>query len=254
MWGSVAGSNDRHRGTWSRINTGDWIVFAIDGRFRLAARIYERLDSPALADAVWLPDPESGSYRYLSFFDGVLSIDVSPRAMSAALGYGEGYIYRGFLVPSDDAQERLAAEYGSVEAFLGVLATEHAAVEALAGEALSAGYVSDLAGFDTEEAEARLEEALREHMKAAPPETVAARIRRVRRDRRLVQKLKALYSGHANGAASPSSRATGTSTPRPPTSTGSRTASPASTRRTTSSSCARTAIGCSTSAQWRSLG
>lgn len=195
MWGSVAGSEGRHAATWQRIDAGDWIAFYVDGRFRLAARIYARLDSPELGDAVWSPDPTAGSYRYLTFFDAVTPIDVSPRAMSAALGYGGGYIYRGFLVPAESAQSHLANEYGSVEVFLGLLAEEQAALSGLAGDSAGLGYVSDLAGFDSEESQARLEEALREHLKDGPPDVVEARIRRIKRDRRLVQKLKQLYAG-----------------------------------------------------------
>jgi len=153
MWGSVAGSDERHRTTWERIEAGDWIAFSIDRRFRLAARIYARLDSAEIADAVWPPDPDSGSYRYLTFFDALTPIDVSPRAMSDALGYDSGYIYRGFLVPSDVAQAHLVATYGDVESFLGVLADEEVAISGLAGDNASGRYVADLAEFDSVESQ-----------------------------------------------------------------------------------------------------
>lgn len=195
MWGSVAGSDQRHFATWNRIEPGDWIVFSIDGRFRLAGRIYARLDSAELADSVWPPDLDAGSYQYLTFFDALTPIAVSPRAMSSALGYGAGYIYRGFLLPSQQAQDLLVSSYGSVEGFLGLLADEQTALDGLAGGSAGSGYVSDLGEFDTAESEVRLEDALREHLKTDSPESVESKIRRIKRDRRLVQKLKELYSG-----------------------------------------------------------
>lgn len=195
MWGSVAGANDRHRSTWERIDPGDWIAFSITGRFRLAARIYARLDSAGVADAVWHPDPVAGSYRYLTFFDAVTPIDVSLPGMSAALGYGAQYIYRGFIVPAQTAQAHLVAKYGSIEDFLGVLARERRAAEELTAPGGSEAYLDELAQFDTADATARLEDALREHMTTERPEVVEARVRRVKRDRRLVQKLKELYDG-----------------------------------------------------------
>jgi predicted restriction endonuclease len=82
-----------------------------------------------------------------------------------------------------------------VEGFLGVLADEQAAIGGLVGDTAGGGYVSDLAEFDTDESEARLEDALREHMNAEPPSVVEAHVRRVKRDRRLVHKLKTLYAG-----------------------------------------------------------
>jgi hypothetical protein len=195
MWGSVAGAQDRHLATWNRIDPGDWLAFSIGGRFRLAARIYARLNSPELADAIWPPDGEAGSYQYMSFFDALTPIDVSARSMSDALGYGASYIYRGFSVPSAEAQAHVVSRNGGVESFLNVLAGELAVVSTLAEGAPGPNYVSALSEFDTDEAGARLEDGLRELMKNGPPDLAEALIRRAKRDRKLVQKLKELYAG-----------------------------------------------------------
>jgi hypothetical protein len=194
MWGSVAGANDRHKSTWQRVDPGDWIAFSMAGRFRWGARIYAKLDSQDVADTVWEPDPVAGSYKYLTFFDAVTPIDVSRSAMSAALDYGTDYIYRGFIVPADGAQGHVVATYGSVEEFLGVLANERRAVAELAAH-VGTAYVEDLSQFDTAGAAERLADALREHLNDELPEIVEAIIRRVKRDQRLVEKLKDLYDG-----------------------------------------------------------
>lgn len=52
MWGSVAGTADRHRATWPKIEAGDWMAFWVEGGFRFAARVCGGLDSGSLADSV----------------------------------------------------------------------------------------------------------------------------------------------------------------------------------------------------------
>jgi hypothetical protein len=118
MWGSVAGIADRHRSTWAQVDPGDWMAFWVDGGFRFAARVCGELDSGSLADSVWTPDSLGGSYRYITFFDALAEISATASEMSEALGYRPNYIYRGYLAPSSQAQERLAARYGDVEGFL----------------------------------------------------------------------------------------------------------------------------------------
>jgi HNH endonuclease len=196
LWGSVPGERDRHRRSWERLEAGDWIAFSVQGRFRVAGRVYALLDDPVVADAVWDPHPTAGSYRYMTFFDALTDVSVSRTAMSDALGYGSSYIYRGFLVPADEAQAHLAERFGDVASFLGALQNELDAVQVISGQAPSpASYVDALSALGTNDAVERAQESLEEHLKTEPPDAVRALVRRFRRDETLVRKLKALYEG-----------------------------------------------------------
>lgn len=111
VWAVRASS--RIRGTWSRVQRGDWFVFYSRGRIFAVARVFDTCESQSLATALW-GAADAADFRYLVLFDQVASLDVPAWEYRSVLG-GR---FIGFRRLSDDLRATLSRKYGSVEEFI----------------------------------------------------------------------------------------------------------------------------------------
>ncbi len=191
-WGTKPGQDDRHVGTWSRMERGDWVLFYFDGLFPVSARILTRAHSPAVARRFW-GEEEGETWEYLYLLDEVRRVDVSRLGLNEALGYKPGSYPQGFARVRRDIDE----EFGSVEQLLEQLSGKghqlRLAIEAArVGDEMEAASLLDRFGELSDE---QLRKEVEAYSSSEPPKSVRRVVEQLQRNRKLVEKLKRLYKG-----------------------------------------------------------
>jgi hypothetical protein len=192
-WGTKPGKDDRHVGTWSAMDRGDWVLFYFDGLFRVSARVLTREHSPAVAKRLWGED-EGQTWEYMYLLDEVRQVGIPRLALNARFHYKPGSHPQGFSRVNRD----LDAEFGSVEQLLEQL-SESGHQFRLAIEAAKAGDEMEAATALDRLASELSEEQLRREVEAfassEPPKSRKKLVDSLQRNRKLVEKLKKLYKG-----------------------------------------------------------
>lgn len=192
-WGTRAGSNDINVGTWESLAPGDWVLFYVEGHFPLCARVLVRERSRRVAERLWGSDAE-GTWEYMYLLDEVREIDVPRLLVLDAVGYKASFYPRGFIRVDRD----LADGHGSVEQLLEALAGtgrafRRAVDAALAGDEAEAA--AALGQVGKELTDRKIRESVASYASSAPPEVQERMVKRIKRNRKLVTDLKALYEG-----------------------------------------------------------
>lgn len=111
VWGTHHGNAN----LIARISAGDLVLFTAASTLRAVARVGAILDSSALGDVLWPPDPVRGSYRHVYTLTGVRFIDAtSYDDIRRAGGLTPEYPFRNFAVLDDDRAARLLDAYGDL--------------------------------------------------------------------------------------------------------------------------------------------
>lgn len=191
-WGTKAGENDRHVSTWSRMESGDWVLFCVDGLFPVAGRVLAREHSPLVARRLW-GEEEGETWEYLYLLDEVRQVDIPRLGLNEALGYKPGNHVQGFSRVKPDVEK----EFGSVEQFLEQLADRghqlRLAIEAArVGDEMEAATLLDRFG---EMSERQLRREVEAFSSSEKPKSVKQLVEKLQRNRKLVEKLKELYEG-----------------------------------------------------------
>jgi predicted Zn-ribbon and HTH transcriptional regulator len=191
-WGTKPGRDDRHVGTWSRMERGDWVLFGFDGLFPVAARVLARAHSPAVARRIWGED-EGETWEYMYLLDEVRQVDIPRLGLNERLGYRPDNYVQGFSRVRPDVEK----EFGSIEQFLEQLADRghqlRLAIEAArAGEEMEAATLLDRLG---EISERQLRKEVEAFSTAEKPKAVKQLVEKLQRNHKLVEKLKKLYEG-----------------------------------------------------------
>lgn len=191
-WGTKPGRDDRHVGTWSRMERGDWVLFGFDGLFPVAARVLARVHSPMVARRLWGED-EGETWEYMYLLDEVRQVDIPRLSLNEGLGYNPDNYVQGFTRVKPDVEEL----FGSVEQFLEQLAGRghqlRLAIEAArTGEEMEAATLLDRLG---EISERQLRKEVEAFSTSAKPKAVTQLVEKLQRNRKLVEKLKNLYKG-----------------------------------------------------------
>lgn len=192
-WGTKPGKGDRHVGTWSAMNRGDWALFYFDGLFPVAARVLVRERSRAAAKRLW-GDDEGQTWEYMYLLDEVRQVDIPRLALNERLRYKPGSYPQSFA----RVKREIDAEFGSVEKLLEELAGAghqlRLAVEAAkAGDEMEAATALDRFASDLSEEQLRRE--IGAFASSEPPKSRKRLVESLWRNRRLVEKLKKLYAG-----------------------------------------------------------
>jgi hypothetical protein len=192
-WGTKPGKDQRHVGTWSAMDRGDWVLFYFDGLLPVSARVLVREHSPAVAKHLWGEDAgETWEYMYL--LDEVRQVDIPRLALNARLDYKPGSYPQGFARVDRD----LDTEFGSVEQLLEQLSESghqlRLAIEATkAGDEMEAATALDRLAADLSEEQLRRE--VNAFASSEPPKSRRSLVESLQRNRTLVEKLKKLYKG-----------------------------------------------------------
>lgn len=191
-WGTKPGQDDRHVGTWSRMERGDWVLFGFDGLFPVAARVLASEHSPQVARRLWGED-EGETWEYMYLLDEVREVDIPRLSLNERLGYQPGNYVQGFSRVRPDIEK----EFGSIELFLEQLADRghqlRLAIEAVrAGDEMEAAALLDRLG---EISERQLRQEVEAFSNSEKPKQVTQLVAKLQRNRKLVEKLKKLYEG-----------------------------------------------------------
>lgn len=194
-WGTMPGRKDRNLSAWRAMERGDWVLFYSKGDFPFAGRVLLREQSRRVAERLWGADDKGQTWEHLYLMDEMRRLDAPRRAVNDAFVYKPGSFPRGFARVDRD----LDARPGGVERLLIDLgATGDAldrAVDALRdGDEASAVVEVDRLAQVLPDA-AALEEAIRSRVSSAPPAERVALQKRLKRDRGLAIRVKALYEG-----------------------------------------------------------
>lgn len=106
-------STPQFRGTWGRIEPGDWFLFVSRGFIFGCARVFGRFESRPLATALW-GAADGSEFRLLILFDEVRQLDVPAWDFRPVLG-GR---FIGFRRLGDDLRGTMVRKYGSVDEFV----------------------------------------------------------------------------------------------------------------------------------------
>lgn len=192
-WGTKPGIEERHVGTWSAMERGDWALFYFDGLFPVSARVLRREHSPVVAKRLWGED-KGETWEYMYLLDEVRRVDIPRLALNARLRYKPGSYPRGFHRVDVD----IDTEFGSVEQLLEQLSESghrlRLAIEATkAGDEMEAASALDGLGADLSDEQLRRE--VNAFAFSEAPKSRRSIVESLRRNRALVEKLKKLYRG-----------------------------------------------------------
>jgi HNH endonuclease len=192
-WGTKPGKDDRHVGTWSAMERGDWVLFYVDGLFPVAARVLTREHSPEVAKRLW-GEEAGGTWEYMYLLDEVRQVGIPRLALNARLHYKPGSHPQGFSRLGRD----IDAEFGSVEQLLEQLSESghqlRLAIEATkAGDEMEAATALDRLAADLSKEQLRRE--VDAFASSEPPKSRKSIVESLQRNRTLVEKLKKLYKG-----------------------------------------------------------
>ncbi|MGN6201568.1 MAG: HNH endonuclease [Solirubrobacterales bacterium] len=192
VWGTKAGRDDRHVGTWRRMERGDWVLFGFDGLFPVAARVLAKEHSPRVARRLWGED-EGETWEYMYLLDEVRQVDIPRLSLNERLGYEPGNYVQGF----SRVRPNVEKEFGSIELFLEQLADRghqlRLAIEAVrAGDEMEAAALLDRLG---EISERQLRQEVEAFSSSEKPKSITRTVETLQRNYKLVEKLKKLYEG-----------------------------------------------------------
>ena len=109
LWGIR--DSPRLRPTWSRLRSGDWIVFFERGYLFAAAEVAATHESRDLAARTW---PDGGTFGLLIGFSRAVTLDAKASEYRSVLGAR----FMGFRRVNDEWQSAIRRKYGSAESFV----------------------------------------------------------------------------------------------------------------------------------------
>jgi hypothetical protein len=184
FWGALA----RHDSKIDRLASGDPILFTGLNRVQATGKVGCKLRNQALADALWTPDPDTGSWSNVySVLDFRRVDDIKYSDIQGLAGYSPRDRFQETRVTSADQAEALISGLGldgeiddqeeeqqrDAEALLRALATDSAVVDAEASHVGSTEYERKAGKVTVWRGEAQLVARYRETL----PETQAKRLR-----------------------------------------------------------------------------
>jgi hypothetical protein len=193
-WGTQPGADNINVSTWEAMQPGDWVLFYFDRQFPLCGRVLVCENSPDVAGRLWGFD-EGRTWQYMYLMDEIREVDVPRPLALKALDYNENFYPRGFIRVNRDLDGR----YGSVEQFLEQLAGaghEFRRVVDAAKTGDEAGTAAAIDQVGSEMSEQAIIESVGSYTSSEAPEVQDAIVKRIKRNRKLVSELKALYEGH----------------------------------------------------------
>lgn len=104
VWGVKSDAAYKH---WSKLTTGDVVLFYADKAFFLQSQLIGKYESEALAEHLWGRDKEGRVFKYLYFLKGSSDIDVDVFSFNEAVGYSRKNYVQGFTV-MDEAKSMSA--------------------------------------------------------------------------------------------------------------------------------------------------
>ena len=106
VWGVTPSSESK----WNRIQNGDTVLFAGNGRFFSASKVIAKTHSWPLANELWDSDATGERWEFLYFITSPTSLDMPYEKFNVAVGYKPNYFPRGFSV-LDFNKSRLALDF-----------------------------------------------------------------------------------------------------------------------------------------------
>ena len=105
-WGVTPSSESK----WNRIQNGDTVLFAGNGRFFSASKVIAKTHSWPLANELWDSDATGERWEFLYFITSPRSLDMPYEKFNVAVGYKPNYFPQGFNV-LDFNKSRLALNF-----------------------------------------------------------------------------------------------------------------------------------------------
>jgi hypothetical protein len=94
VWGVTPSGESR----WNRIQPGDLVLFAGQGRLFDSAQVIARTHSWSLADELWGDDDDGRRWEFIYFTTPLDSQDIPYEEFNSIVGYKSNYFPRGFSV------------------------------------------------------------------------------------------------------------------------------------------------------------
>lgn len=121
VWGIQPGGRGYKFTSWARLDPPAVAFFYTDGGIRYVATLWAKeppdnegfQGNPTLAQAVW-GDP---AYELIGYLEDLTPVGVAADDLKVALGYDLGYRFQESVVPDENVQEAIVAEFGTADAF-----------------------------------------------------------------------------------------------------------------------------------------
>ena len=110
VWGVTPSSESK----WNRIQNGDTVLFAGNGRFFSASKVIAKTHSWPLANELWDSDATGERWEFIYFITSPTSLDMPYEKFNVAVGYKPNYFPQGFSV-LDFNKSRLALDFLELE-------------------------------------------------------------------------------------------------------------------------------------------
>jgi len=102
VWGVAPGRNGQNRRRWQRMNIGDLVLFAKQGRFFSSGEVAWKVHSKRIATELWKVSSHDEIPEYIYFVKGMKPIDVPYKEFNDAAGYQLHHVIQGFDVLAED--------------------------------------------------------------------------------------------------------------------------------------------------------
>jgi 5-methylcytosine-specific restriction enzyme B len=111
-WGAVPGQQNTPR--WQQMKPGDWALCVFESRYRFAAKVIAKYDNTNFAREVWGTDAQGRTWNLVYFLTKPQAISIPVSSLAENLNAS----YMGFFRIGDERLERIARDFGSVDAFV----------------------------------------------------------------------------------------------------------------------------------------
>jgi hypothetical protein len=193
-------------GRWSQMEFGDYVFFYARGKFVSIGELIFKKKSANLALALWPRSKETNEpWNCVFFVDRLVDIDLPLEDFNKVTGYQLTAVM-GFM-PVKTGMDNISKKFGDVDGFVNTLKSglQLSDINELASvtkELLTTKHLENIAKFDEltrGRSDTEIEEALTRHAESAEgssPDKVTRVVKTYKRNRKLVNDLKAKYKNH----------------------------------------------------------
>ncbi len=199
VWGCQPSLEKR----WAQMNLGDYVMFYARGKFISVGKLTFKKKSEGLALALWPRSTESHEpWSCVFFVESLEEIDLPVTDFASLTGYHMDRV-QGFM-PVKTGMENIVARYGNTENFVDAIINglndtdivELAAISTKSPTKMSPEEVERFDELTRDKDETKIEEAIKQHAANAlghKPEQVTKQVTSYKRNRKLVDDIKAKF-------------------------------------------------------------
>lgn len=196
----IWGNQIAKRGSWNKIEIGDYIAFYAKGKFVYVGRCVFKKQSSELARHLWGNVPgKTHTWEYTFFLDEIRPISVPLQIFKDLGNYKEKFIVQGFMPLNKLGMNNLLKTYGSIQTFLdtyssGIQTKDYVILNEVSKKESPNG--EELEKLDEIFLKGNSDIILKEfeqRLGSQKPEIITAKVSKIKRNQAIVKNMKAKY-------------------------------------------------------------